>query len=157
MAAQALKPFKSNPSGSCANRCGSHAPARSSSNTNAAAMADQAEPPIKDEDLDPQLDTDARMDDDGAQRDGAAGFDGADGGEGDGGGDAAQQANRNDNTAAASSFEPRIPAKKDATLREFLSQMDDYAPIVSPASPWPHPAAKRLLTVSRNTHRFPTL
>lgn len=26
--------------------------------------------------------------------------------------------------------EPRIPAKKDANLREFLSKMDDYAPIV---------------------------
>jgi len=26
--------------------------------------------------------------------------------------------------------EPRIPAKKDATLREFLGKMDDYAPIV---------------------------
>jgi transcription initiation factor TFIID subunit 10 len=27
-------------------------------------------------------------------------------------------------------LEARIPAKKDATLREFLSKMDDYAPIV---------------------------
>jgi len=27
-------------------------------------------------------------------------------------------------------MEARIPAKKDATLREFLSKMDDYAPIV---------------------------
>jgi transcription initiation factor TFIID subunit 10 len=27
--------------------------------------------------------------------------------------------------------EARIPTKKDATLREFLSKMDDYAPIVS--------------------------
>ncbi len=26
--------------------------------------------------------------------------------------------------------EPRIPTKKDATLREFLGKMDDYAPIV---------------------------
>jgi transcription initiation factor TFIID subunit 10 len=26
--------------------------------------------------------------------------------------------------------ESRIPAKKDATLREFLSKMDDHAPIV---------------------------
>ncbi len=31
--------------------------------------------------------------------------------------------------------EPRIPAKKDATLREFLNKMDDHAPIVrSPES-----------------------
>lgn len=27
-------------------------------------------------------------------------------------------------------FEARIPAKKDATLREFLNKMDEYAPIV---------------------------
>jgi transcription initiation factor TFIID subunit 10 len=27
-------------------------------------------------------------------------------------------------------IEARIPAKKDATLREFLGKMDDYAPIV---------------------------
>lgn len=31
---------------------------------------------------------------------------------------------------AAASLEARIPAKKDATLREFLGKMDDYAPIV---------------------------
>lgn len=28
-------------------------------------------------------------------------------------------------------LEARIPAKKDASLREFLGKMDDYAPIVS--------------------------
>lgn len=27
-------------------------------------------------------------------------------------------------------IEAKIPAKKDATLREFLGKMDDYAPIV---------------------------
>lgn len=32
---------------------------------------------------------------------------------------------------APTAFEQRIPAKKDATLREFLGKMDDYAPIVS--------------------------
>ena len=31
----------------------------------------------------------------------------------------------------AVAFEQRIPAKKDATLREFLGKMDEYAPIVS--------------------------
>jgi transcription initiation factor TFIID subunit 10 len=31
---------------------------------------------------------------------------------------------------ATQTFEARIPAKKDATLREFLGKMDDYAPIV---------------------------
>lgn len=28
--------------------------------------------------------------------------------------------------------EPRVPPKKDISLREFLSKMDDYAPIVTP-------------------------
>lgn len=28
--------------------------------------------------------------------------------------------------------EERVPLKKDISLREFLSKMDDYAPIVSP-------------------------
>jgi len=36
-------------------------------------------------------------------------------------------------------LESRIPAKKDATLRDFLGKMDDYAPIVSILSQmyWP--------------------
>lgn len=33
-------------------------------------------------------------------------------------------------------IEARIPAKKDATLREFLSKMDEFAPIVCLAPPW---------------------
>ena len=32
---------------------------------------------------------------------------------------------------ASAAFEQRIPAKKDAILREFLGKMDEYAPIVS--------------------------
>lgn len=32
-------------------------------------------------------------------------------------------------------LEARLPMKKDASLREFLSKMDDYAPIVSSPSP----------------------
>ena len=35
----------------------------------------------------------------------------------------------------AAAFEQRIPAKKDATLREFLGKMDEYAPIVSTCPP----------------------
>lgn len=27
--------------------------------------------------------------------------------------------------------EPKLPTRKDASLKEFLSKMDDYAPIVS--------------------------
>lgn len=34
-------------------------------------------------------------------------------------------------TETATLLESRIPAKKDATLREFLGKMDDYAPIVN--------------------------
>lgn len=32
----------------------------------------------------------------------------------------------------APSPEPKLPTRKDASLKEFLSKMDDYAPIVSP-------------------------
>lgn len=28
-------------------------------------------------------------------------------------------------------FEPKLPTRKDASLKEFLAKMDDYAPIVS--------------------------
>jgi transcription initiation factor TFIID subunit 10 len=34
------------------------------------------------------------------------------------------------NNEISTSAEPRIPVKKDASLREFLGKMDDYAPIV---------------------------
>ncbi|CBX92378.1 hypothetical protein IAQ61_006233 [Plenodomus lingam] len=36
-------------------------------------------------------------------------------------------------TDEAVTFEARIPAKKDATLREFLGKMDEYAPIIPDA------------------------
>lgn len=36
--------------------------------------------------------------------------------------------------------ETKPPNKKDTSLKEFLSKMDDYAPIVSPAPPFlPNP------------------
>lgn len=43
-------------------------------------------------------------------------------------------------------LEARIPAKKDATLREFLSKMDDYAPIVR----WVPARAESGLTSARS-------
>lgn len=42
----------------------------------------------------------------------------------------AEPAAINGMTDATAAFEARIPAKKDATLREFLNKMDEYAPIV---------------------------
>ena len=35
---------------------------------------------------------------------------------------------------------PPAPTKKDISLREFLSKMDDYAPIVCLSSPLPSPS-----------------
>ena len=32
--------------------------------------------------------------------------------------------------AVAPAVEPRLPTRKDTSLREFLNKMDDYAPIV---------------------------
>jgi hypothetical protein len=32
--------------------------------------------------------------------------------------------------------EPKLPTRKDASLKEFLSKMDDYAPIVSELKPY---------------------
>lgn len=42
--------------------------------------------------------------------------------------------------AIAGTAEPRLPTHKDTSLREFLSKMDDYAPIVRPFLP-PRPMA----------------
>lgn len=39
--------------------------------------------------------------------------------------------------------DPRVPARKDISLRDFLSKMDDYAPIVS--HPHPLPSFKHLV------------
>ena len=49
----------------------------------------------------------------------------------DGANDAEPSGARNGVTDAAAALEARIPAKKDATLREFLGKMDEYVPIVS--------------------------
>ena len=37
----------------------------------------------------------------------------------------------NDDAPAVPQIETRMPAKKDVALRDFLSKMDEYAPIVS--------------------------
>ncbi|KAK5003427.1 hypothetical protein LTR16_006458 [Cryomyces antarcticus] len=42
-------------------------------------------------------------------------------------------ASDHDMAGTAHAPEPRIPAKKDASLREFLGKMDDYAPIIPDA------------------------
>lgn len=40
---------------------------------------------------------------------------------------------------APSAHESRLPTRKDASLKEFLNKMDDYAPIVRyPANAHPH-------------------
>lgn len=66
----------------------------------------------------------------------------------DGANDAGPSA-QNGTANAELSFEPRIPDKKDATLREFLAKMDDYAPIVCL-----HLASTASSTVSLTCARF---
>jgi transcription initiation factor TFIID subunit 10 len=50
---------------------------------------------------------------------------------------------------APATFEARIPAKKDATLREFLGNMDEYAPIVC------IPTRQVELSLADIAYRFP--
>lgn len=84
-------------------------------------MADNAQPPANvDMDMNDELDAaiEADMKPEVTQSD-AMNLDGANDA------DASQR-----NGVSEIPLEARIPAKKDATLREFLSKMDDYAPIV---------------------------
>ena len=43
---------------------------------------------------------------------------------------AIEPAPNHENTIVEPPPEPRVPTRKDVSLREFLSKMDDYAPIV---------------------------
>lgn len=55
-----------------------------------------------------------------------------------------------DDAPAVPQIETRMPAKKDVALRDFLSKMDEYAPIVSSLSARSRPLSLTLLI------RFPT-
>ncbi|EKG19549.1 hypothetical protein MPH_03413 [Macrophomina phaseolina MS6] len=52
--------------------------------------------------------------------------------------------------------ELRIPTKKDASLREFLSKMDDYAPIVRPAPPFPRSKKRKEMYISLHPETITT-
>lgn len=68
-------------------------------------------------------------------------------------------------TGYAPLVDPRLPTRKDTSLKEFLAKIDDYAPIVSayPPAPrlasfFPRPpiAARHRLTAIGHTHRSQT-
>lgn len=91
-------------------------------------MADNTQtPPLADTDAMDDLDAnvDAEIEPENDQQADAMNLDGANDAE-------APQPN---GVATTNPIEARIPAKKDATLREFLSKMDEFAPIVRLASP----------------------
>lgn len=86
-------------------------------------MADNTQPPSNlnmemNDPLDPSIEADISQD---ATQPDAMNLDGA---------NDAEPATRNGVAEVTTSLEARIPAKKDATLREFLGKMDEYAPIV---------------------------
>jgi len=88
-------------------------------------MADEPQPPaiVEDADAEMNVDEEATLEADTnveATQPDAMNLDGAND----------TEAPQRNGTTEAVPLEARIPAKKDATLREFLSKMDDYAPIV---------------------------
>jgi transcription initiation factor TFIID subunit 10 len=90
-----------------------------------------ANPPVKDEVKDEELDAgiDAELvpeADSTANNADAMNLDGASDAR-----PATTAVNGVDAEPAAPALESRIPAKKDASLREFIGKMDEYAPIVS--------------------------
>jgi transcription initiation factor TFIID subunit 10 len=92
-------------------------------------MADNTQPPPNAdpemmEDLDATVE--AEIDTENTQQPDAMNLDGAND----------TEAPQRNGAAPENPIEARIPAKKDATLREFLSKMDEFAPIVCAAPPW---------------------
>lgn len=53
-------------------------------------------------------------------------------------------------TGYAPLVDPRLPTRKDTSLREFLSKIDDYAPIVRFAAPFCHGLKRALFPLSPN-------
>ncbi|KAF2267055.1 transcription initiation factor IID, TAF10 subunit [Lojkania enalia] len=92
-------------------------------------MTDNAQPPAPDNhvgmnnELDASIEGDINQDPNATQPD-AMNLDGA---------NDVDVATRNGIADVPPSLEARITAKKDATLREFLGRMDDYAPIIPDA------------------------
>ncbi|ORY06647.1 transcription initiation factor TFIID 23-30kDa subunit-domain-containing protein [Clohesyomyces aquaticus] len=89
-------------------------------------MADHAQPPAADpnmemNDLDAAVEADINPD---ATQPDAMNLDG---------GNDVEPSTRNGVPEVVAQLEARIPAKKDATLREFLGKMDEYAPIIPDA------------------------
>ncbi|KAJ9648026.1 hypothetical protein H2199_001803 [Coniosporium tulheliwenetii] len=85
--------------------------------------ADGAAPEVREEDLDAAIETDMNIDGPSQSAD-PMNVDGAN--------DAESHGVNGVDPTIPQALEARIPAKKDATLREFLGKMDDYAPITSP-------------------------
>ncbi|KAJ9667563.1 hypothetical protein H2201_002432 [Coniosporium apollinis] len=86
--------------------------------------ADGAAPEVREEDLDAAIETDMNIDGPSQSAD-PMNVDGAN--------DAESHGVNGVDPTIPQALEARIPAKKDATLREFLGKMDDYAPIIPDA------------------------
>lgn len=63
---------------------------------------------------------------------------------------AAQQADE-EKSGYAPLVDPRLPTRKDTSLKDFLAKIDDYAPIVSVTLPAPSPLSQYSL-LARQTN-----